>query len=105
MTYEKLFEILQSTDIPFRYHHFNKEKEPPPVPRGVYMFKDADSIFADGVTAMLIDNIRIELYTATKDPEIEKKLETVLTSAEIPFEKVDEVYIESENMYMIVYEI
>lgn len=105
MTYEKLKEILQLSGIPFRYHHFNKKNGEPPIPRGVYMFENAEPVFADGVTVMLIDNIRIELYTAIKDPDTEKSLETVLTNAEIPFEKVDEVYIESEKMYMIVYEI
>ena len=105
MTYEKFLEILNSSGIPFRYHHFNQGKGPLPIPRGVYMFEDADSVYADGITVMLIDNLRIELYTAKKDIDTENKLENVLTAAEIPFKKVDEVYIESEKLYMIVYEI
>ncbi len=104
MKNEELLTLLNSSGIPFRYHHFNKDTTPP-TPRGVYMLDDATSVYADGITTLLIDNVRIELYTAIKDPEIEQKLEKVLTDAEIPFEKVDEIYIESENMYMIVYEI
>lgn len=104
MTYEELNKILNSSKIPFRYHHFNTENLPP-LPRGVYMLNDATSVYADGITAMLIENTRIELYTAIKEPETEKKLEKVLTNAEIPFDKVDEIYIPTENMYVIIYEI
>lgn len=104
MTYEKLCKILQSSGIPFRYHHFNTDSLPP-LPRGVYMFDDATSVRADGITAMLIDNIRIELYTAAKEPETEQMLEKVLTDAGIPFDKVDELFIQTEKMYEIIYEI
>lgn len=104
MTNEELLTLLNLSGIPFRYHHFNKDTTPP-IPRGVFMLDDPTSVYADGITALLIDNIRIELYTAKKDPETEQKLEKVLTNAEIPFDKVDEVYIEAEDMYMIVYEI
>ena len=104
MTNEELLTLLNTSGIPFRYHHFNKDTTPP-IPRGVFMLDDATSVYADGITALLINNVRIELYTAIKDPETEQKLEKVLTNAEIPFDKVDEVYIEAEDMYMIVYEI
>lgn len=105
MTNKELLKILNLSGIPFRYHHFNKDKKPPPLPRGVFMLEDATSVNADGITALLINNIRIELYTAKKEPETEEKIEKVLTDAEIAFDKVNEVYLETENMFMIVYEI
>ena len=45
----------------------------------------------------------MELYTDKKDPELEEKLEDILTAHEIPWEK-SEVWIESEKMYEVLYQ-
>ena len=102
MNYEKLFEILNSSGIPFRYHHF---EGPPPIPYGVYLFTGADAIYADGITPEHFDNIRIELYTEKKSPETEKQLEDKLKENEIAFEIVGEAYIKEEKLFMKIYEI
>lgn len=102
MNYEKLLEILNSSDIPFRYHHF---EGPPPIPYGVYLFTGADAIYADGGTPEHFDNIRIELYTNKKSPEIEKRFEQILKDNEIAFEMIGEAYLKEEKLYMKIYEI
>ena len=102
MNYEKLFKILNSSGIPFRYHHF---EGPPPIPYGVYLFTDADAIYADGTTPEHFDNVRIELYTEKKSPEIEKQFENTLHDNEIAFEIIGELYIKEEKLYMKIYEI
>ena len=71
MTEKELNTILNSSGIPFRYYQF---KSKPPNPYGVYLCEDAEHVFADGVTALQFDNIRIELYTDEKSPETEKQL-------------------------------
>ena len=95
-------EILNSSDIPFRYHHF---EGPPPIPYGVYLFTGADAIYADGGTPEHFDNIRIELYTNKKSPEIEKRFEQILKDNEIAFEMIGEAYLKEEKLYMKIYEI
>ena len=62
-------------------------------------------VFADGVTALQFDNIRIELYTDEKSPETEKQLTDTLTAAGIAYKKIDEVYIKEDKLYEIIYEI
>lgn len=47
--------------------------------------------------------VDIELYTDKKDPGLEKKLQELLTAAGIVYEK-NEGWIESENLYEVVYE-
>lgn len=102
MTEKELNTILNSSGIPFRYHHF---KSKPPIPYGVYLCEDTESVFADGVTALQFDNIRIELYVDKKSPETEKQLTDTLTAAGIAYKKIDEVYIEEDKLYEIIYEI
>lgn len=102
MNYEKLFEILNSSGIPFRYHHFEGT---PPIPYGVYLFTGADAIYADGGTPEHFDNVRIELYTEKKSPETEKQFEQTLKDNEIAFEIVGELYIKEEKLFMKIYEI
>lgn len=102
MKNKDIFKILNSSGIPFRYHHFDG---PPPIPYGAYIYTGADAIYADGVTPEHFDNIRLELYTDKKSPETEKLLENTLTKNEIAFEIVDEVYIKEEKLFMRIYEI
>lgn len=45
----------------------------------------------------------IELYTNKKDPDIEAKVEAVLTEHGFFYEKT-ESYLESEKMYEVLYE-
>lgn len=102
MTEKELNTILNSSGIPFRYYQF---KSKPPNPYGVYLCEDAEHVFADGVTALQFDNIRIELYTDEKSPETEKQLTDTLTAAGIAYKKIDEVYIKEDKLYEIIYEI
>ena len=50
-----------------------------------------------------IDELNIELYTDKKDPDIESKIEDILTAHELPYEK-SEVWIEDEKMYEVLYQ-
>ena len=50
-----------------------------------------------------IDVVNIELYTDKKDPELEKKLQGLLTESGFVYEK-NEAWIESEKLYEVVYE-
>ena len=102
MKESELCVILNSSGIPFKYHHFSSN---PPIPYGSYLFEDSEPVFADGITALEFDKVRIELYLDEKSPETEQKLTDALTNAGIAYTKIDEAYIEEEKLYQIVYEI
>ena len=84
---EKIIEILNQFGIPFAYDHFSEGEAPDP-PFTVYLD---------------IDVVNIELYTDKKDPELEKKLQGLLTESGFVYEK-NEAWIESEKLYEVVYE-
>ena len=58
---------------------------------------------ADGTVYLNIDVVNIELYTDKKDPELEKKLQELLTAAGLVYEK-NEVWIPEEKLYEVLYE-
>jgi hypothetical protein len=60
-------------------------------------------MFADNGVYFKISQLNMELYTDKKDPELEEKLEDILTAHEIPWEK-SEVWIDSEKMYEVLYQ-
>ena len=56
------------------------------------------------VSAIGNTQMRIEVYTDYKDPDMEATIEEVLTAHELYYEK-SEVWIETEKMYEVLYEL
>ena len=52
---------------------------------------------------MEFSNLSIELYTDEKDPELEDRVEAVLNDHELFWNK-SEVWIESEKLYEVLYQ-
>lgn len=50
------------------------------------------------------NRLDIEVYTDYKDPDMEANIEEVLTAHELYYEK-SEVWIETEKMYEVLYEL
>lgn len=101
MTYQALEQLLAPLGIPFTFHHWER---PPKLPYGVY-FDDSTSNFeADNIAYVVIRNFNIELYVRQRDPDLESRLEAILTDAELFWDK-DASYIDSERFYQISYEI
>jgi hypothetical protein len=98
--------ILDQAGYPVAYSHFiESENSPVPDPPFVcYLVTDSDNFYADNVVYKQILNVQIELYTDTKDLEVEANIERVLNDNEIPF-STSEVYIESEAMFQKLYEV
>ena len=99
---EKIIEILNQFGISFAYDHFSEGEAPDP-PFICYMIPSTDNFAADGTVYLDIDVVNIELYTDKKDPELEKKLQGLLTESGFVYEK-NEAWIESEKLYEVVYE-
>lgn len=101
MTLEELYETLQQLNLPIAYSHFKSPLKPPYL---VYLVEDTQNFGADNRVYHQIENLVIELYTAKKDIALEKNLETLLNEKELFYEKI-EIYIESEKLYEVRYEL
>ena len=101
MTIENLVEMLQKTGIPFAYDHFAEGESPKP-PFICYLLPGCDNFAADGKVYFRINQVRIELYTDSKDLAVERKMEMVLDESGIFYNK-SEVWIQSEKLYEVLY--
>ena len=101
MTIENLVEMLQKTGIPFAYDHFAEGENPEP-PFICYLIPGSNNFAADGKVYFRINQVRIELYTDSKDLAVERKMEMVLDESGIFYNK-SEVWIQSEKLYEVLY--
>jgi len=102
MTYDDITNMLKEAGLPLAYDHFAEGESPEP-PFLIFLFPGSDNMFADNNVYFKISQLNMELYTDKKDPELEEKLEDILTAHEIPWEK-SEVWIDSEKMYEVLYQ-
>lgn len=100
MTIRKIKKTLEKTGYPVAYYQF---KKPPTIPFIAFLTAYSRNFAADGKVYKKINRLQIELYTEIKDPAAEERLETVLDEAELFYNKT-ETYIESENLFQIIYE-
>ena len=101
MTIENLVEMLQELKIPFAYDHFAEGESPEP-PFICYLLPGSDNFAADGKVYFRINQVRIELYTDSKDLAVERKVEMVMDESGIFYNK-SEVWIQSEKLYEVLY--
>lgn len=98
---EKIAVILEQIGLSFAYDHFAEGESPDP-PFICYLIPNSDNFSADGRAYYKINEIHIELYTDCKDLSAEQQVEAVLDEHGIFYEKT-EVWIESENLYEVLY--
>lgn len=98
--------ILEATGYPVAYSHFkaSKKKKPPDLPFICYVVPGTDNFTADDMVYHQVTDVNVELYTDRKDPKAEQRIEDVFDAHQIPWDKT-EVYIESDEMYQILYEV
>ena len=101
MTIENFVEMLQEMEIPFAYDHFAEGESPEP-PFTCYLLPGSNNFAADGKVYFRINQVRIELYTDSKDLAVERKMEMVLDESGIFYNK-SEVWIQSEKLYEVLY--
>lgn len=98
---DELLAMLNETGIPFAYDHFAEGESPEP-PFICYLLPQSDNFSADGKVYYKISGVHIELYTDIKDLSVEQKVEAVLDTHGIFYEK-SEVWIESERLFEVLY--
>lgn len=102
MTHQEVMAVLTEMDIPFAYDHFVEGESPDP-PFLVFLYPGSNHFAADGRVYFKVNRLNIELYTDKKDVELEKTVEAVLDRHGIFYGK-SEVWIESENLYEVFYQ-
>jgi hypothetical protein len=102
MDMDKIIELLTEFGVPFAYDHFAEGEEVNP-PFICYLCPGSDNFAADGQVYLDINVVNIELYTDKKNPELEKKLQELLNAAGLVYEK-NEIWIESEKLFEVLYE-
>lgn len=101
MTRSELFQLLSSTGLSVSYRQFPKERPQAP-PFIIYAEAFSRNLIADGRNIFKVVHYQIELYTTTKDPVSEAKIEAALNAARIPYQTF-EADIPSENLLQVVY--
>jgi len=96
-----LFALLKTTNLPVAYHHFTSPPTPPYI---VYLFSYSSNFGADNKVYDAEKNFQVELYTKTKDPTSEALIEGLCDANDIFWDKT-EIYIDSEGLYQVLYEI
>lgn len=101
MTPAEIKLMVESVGIPTAYYQFaGKTKQQPPFI--CYFLGNGQDFIADNSNYVRADALYVELYTDSKDFELEKRVETVLNSHELVFEK-QEVFLDSEHMHETIY--
>ena len=103
MTYEEIAEMMQKIGLPYAYHHFAEGESPDP-PFTLFLSPGENTFGADDLMYISFKKLHIELYTDEKSPETEERVEGVLLRYNIYYTK-SEVWIESEKLYEILYEL
>ena len=98
---DDLIRLLEEMGIPFAYDHFAEGESPDP-PFICYLLPQSDNFSADGKVYLKVSSVNIELYTDSKDLSVEQKLEAVLDTHGIFYDKT-KVWIESEKLYEVLY--
>ena len=97
-----MLEIMHGINLPFAYHHFAQGESIDP-PFVVYLFPNSENFSADGKVYFKKEDVNLELYTDKKNVSLEEKIEDILDSHDIFYNK-SEVWIESEKLYEVLYE-
>lgn len=99
---EELLAIIKEMGIPSAYDHFAEGESPDP-PFICYLLPGSDNFAADGRVYFKINDVRIELYTDSKDLAVEQEVEDVLDAHGVFYNK-SETWIDSEKLYEVLYQ-
>jgi len=102
MTFDEVASMVEEIGYPSAYDHFAEGESPDP-PFVVFLFPGTDNFKADGEVYQEITEVRIELYTNKKSPDVERKIEKVLKAHDIPWDKQEE-WIADERLYEVYYD-
>ena len=95
-----IYATLQSTGLPCAYGFFKTPQEPPYL---VYIGAGQDQFIADNKIYYGQNTYQIEYYFTEKNEANEAAIEAAFTTAGLIYTKSEDIYIESENVFVIYY--
>ena len=107
MTYQEIVNMIKEikpdgiNSIQFAYRAFQEGGAVAP-PFICYLYTGNSPEPADNTNFVKIEQLAIELYTDQKDFALEQKIEAVLTSHDLAFER-EETWLSDEQMQMTTY--
>ena len=101
MTYQEIKAMVEDIGLPCAYYQFNKDTAQP-CPFICWFFTDDNDVLADNSNYQTIRTLVIELCTDNKDFAAEKTVEDVLRAHDMVW-SWEETYIDSEQMYEVIY--
>jgi len=102
-----LFELLETTGLPCAYSHFREDdgQLPEAPPYIVYIGSGQETMAADNTYIWTRNQHQIEYYFTKKNEELEAQLEQLLLDNGYNYTKSEDVFIESENVFVIYYNV
>lgn len=107
MANKTLYEILETIGLPCVYSHFTGDagEIPQKPPYIVYIGSGRDNMAADNTYIWGRNLYQVEYYFTKKDESKEAEIEAVLLSNGYNYTKSEDVYIESEGVFVIYYNV
>lgn len=100
---QNLFAALKATGYPVAFNHFDTKSPPESTTYICYLTEGNDAILADDTMYYIKIPVRIELYSKNPNFKAQVAVEEQLQNLHLIYSK-DEIWIEKEKMYMIIYE-
>lgn len=99
---DELKTAFEQLNMPFVYSHFQKPVEPPYL---AYIGAGQDTFGADNTWHYRKNRYQLEYYFKVKNEALEEAIEQILLTHGYNYTKSEDVFIESENVFYIYYEI
>lgn len=95
-----IYETLQSTNLPCAYSHFKTKQDPPYI---VYIGNGQETFEADNTHYWKTNSYQVEYYFTEKNEQNEAVIEEALLDNGYLYEKSEDIFIESEGVFVIYY--
>lgn len=102
MTYEEIYQALESTGLPVTYEFWESPENIPALPYIVFTYPGNNDFMADGVNYATIVRLEVGLYTKRKSIAVERNVEQVLNEKLGPFFKTSD-YVSADSMQETLY--
>lgn len=91
---------LKNINIPVTYNVFSTKQKPPFV---AYVGNGQTTFKADNSIYTKEDDYIFELYFLNKNSKLENTIENILNKHKIIYEKSEDIYVDTDSMYLIRY--
>lgn len=102
MGIKEFYAMLVESGFPVAYLSFN-EDDVPEMPFVCYQELNTNNVMADDRVICIVRHMQVDLYTVTKDPEAEARLEAVFNAHDIPWDSEADPD-NDERCHRIIYE-